>query len=449
MSSTFPDLLYQRGMPASPDAERSILGAILLENAHLHEAAERRLAAEDFSLDSHRRIFARMEALISSGCAVDLVTLVEDLAKRKEVESVGGVAYIASLTEGLPRRLSIGEYVEIVREKSRLRRTIVICDGIAARAADQAESADALIAEADRELLGLTAEQDSLEDTIEAQSLHELELIQAQRKRESFPAHSTGLDALDLLTGGIRIAQLTVLGGRPGVGKSALAAEIVQRCCHREIPTHVIAPEMTAGEMLRRIWASEAEIPFVRLQDPTLLSDDDMARLNDAVFRVSSWPLQIDDSDVITPDQLLARTRVVKRKMGTGLSVVDYLQKLEYPGERRQRTEQIDDFLRRYAALLKGEKIAGLMLSSLTEADKKNYNVAPTLGDFRGCGDIKYHAHVAMLLHREYDEETAELQRDAELIIAKNRGGRTGICKLEYDDRTMHFNTPERDMYGR
>ncbi len=447
--STYPDLILERGMPASPDAERSILGAILLENAHHHEAAEKRLTPEDFALDSHRRIFARMNALIGEGRAVDLVTLVEELARRKEVESVGGVAYIASLTEGLPRRLSIAEYVGIVREKSQLRRTIVLCSAIANRALDQSETADALIAEADRELLDITAEQSLIEDSIEAQSLREFEVIKSQRKRESYPAYSTGIEAFDMLTGGIRIGQLTVLGGRPGVGKSALAEQIAQRCCQRGIPTHVFAVEMTSGEMLRRLWASEADVPFWKLQDPTHLSDSEMERLTEAMLRVSQWPLQIDESDVLTPDQLLARARVVKRQKNTGLIVVDYLQKLEYGGQRRDRSGLIDDFLRRFAALLKGERIAGLMLSSLTENDKKNYNIPPTMHDFRDCGDIKFHAHVAALLHREYEEDLAELKRAGELTVAKNRGGRTGICAIEYDPNTMHYVTPERGLYDR
>jgi replicative DNA helicase len=139
--AAFPDISLERGMPASPDAERSILGAILLENAHFHEAAEKKLSADDFSLDSHRRIFARMDELIGSGRAVDLVTLVEELAKKKEIESVGGVAYIASLTEGLPRRVSIEEYVRIVKDKSLLRQLIHICNKAITQAADQSENA--------------------------------------------------------------------------------------------------------------------------------------------------------------------------------------------------------------------------------------------------------------------------------------------------------------------
>src|SRR6202008_1772199 len=138
--ATTPDIAFERGLPASIDAERSILGAILLENHSYNEAAER-IGAEDFALDSHRRIFSRMAELIDAGRAVDIVTLAEELAKRKEVEAVGGVAYLASLTEGLPRRLSIEEYVRIVKDKSLLRQLINICSTAITRAADQGEEA--------------------------------------------------------------------------------------------------------------------------------------------------------------------------------------------------------------------------------------------------------------------------------------------------------------------
>src|ERR1700730_2061399 len=148
-----PDTAQERGSPSSPDAERSILGAILLENAHFHEAAEKKLTADDFSLDSHRRIFARMEDLIGGGRAGDLVTLVQELARRKEVESVGGVAYLASLTEGLPRRVSIEEYVRIVKDKSLLRQLIHVCNQAITQAVDKTEDLPAALTSAERALL--------------------------------------------------------------------------------------------------------------------------------------------------------------------------------------------------------------------------------------------------------------------------------------------------------
>jgi replicative DNA helicase len=444
--SAFPEISLERGMPASPDAERSILGAILLDNEHFHEAAEK-LLAEDLSLDSHRRIYARMSELMQRGQAVDLVTLVEELARRKEIESVGGVAYIASLTEGLPRRISIREYVDIVQEKSKLRRVIHLCNSAMTQAIDQSTPADDLIAAADRDLLVITAEQASIEDTIAAQSMREMEELKAQRKGLSQPAYSTGIAQLDMLTGGLRIGQLTMLGGRPGIGKSALAVQLIRRNCGRGIPCHLFAVEMTAGETIRRIWAGQTGISFDRLQDPTLLNDAEMGLLIQAQIDVSSWPLQIDESDSLTPDQLIARARIMKRRMKTGVLVIDYLQKMSFPGDSKQRYLHISECLRRVAALLKAERIAGLVLSSLTDHDGKDGDVPPTLGDFRDCGDIKYHAHVAWLLHRSKDAETGVLKNETDLNTAKNRGGRCGISKLEYLGHRVEFCEPERGLY--
>src|ERR1700742_473051 len=153
--ASLSDVSLDRGLPASVDAERSILGAILLDNHSYNEAAEK-LRAEDFSLDSHRRIYSRMSELIDARRAVDIVTLSEELAKRKEVEAVGGVAYLASLTEGLPRRPSIEEYVRIVKDKSLLRQLINICSTAITRAADQGEEALEVLNAAESGLLEVT-----------------------------------------------------------------------------------------------------------------------------------------------------------------------------------------------------------------------------------------------------------------------------------------------------
>src|SRR6201997_613197 len=146
--ATTPDIAFERGLPASVDAERSILGAILLDNHAYNEAAEK-LVAADFALESHQRIFARMAELMDASRAVDIVTLAEELAKRKEVESIGGVAWLASLTEGLPRRLSIEDYVRIVKDKSLLRQTIAESDRVGVLAVDQSGSAEEVLAEAE------------------------------------------------------------------------------------------------------------------------------------------------------------------------------------------------------------------------------------------------------------------------------------------------------------
>ncbi|MCU1313055.1 MAG: Replicative helicase, partial [Acidobacteriaceae bacterium] len=229
--AAFPDIALERGMPASPDAERSILGAILLENAHYHEAAEKKLTADDFSLDSHRRIFGRMDELIGAGRHVDLVTLVEELARRKEVESVGGVAYIASLTEGLPRRISIEEYVRIVKDKSLLRQLIHVCNTAMTQAVDQSEDALEVLNAAESALLevserGLTRDFSNIPSIVKQ---HFGTIDNIWKLKREVTGLATHFKDFDRMTSGLQPAELIIIAARPSMGKTAWAINIAQR----------------------------------------------------------------------------------------------------------------------------------------------------------------------------------------------------------------------------
>ena len=190
--ATLSDITLERGLPASVDAERSILGAILLENTHYNEAAEK-ISSEDFALDSHQRIFQRMAELIDSGRAVDIVTLAEELSRRKEVEAVGGVAYLASLTEGLPRRLSIEEYVRIVKDKSMLRQIITVSSSAMTEAADQTDDALEVLNRAESALLevsdrGITRGFEDIH-TIVRDSFGTIDAIWSHKREVTGPGH--------------------------------------------------------------------------------------------------------------------------------------------------------------------------------------------------------------------------------------------------------------------
>jgi replicative DNA helicase len=227
--ATTPDIAFERGLPASIDAERSILGAVLLENHCYNEAAER-LRAEDFALDSHQRIFARMAELVDSGRAVDLVTLTEELARRKEVEAVGGVAYLASLTEGLPRRLSIEEYVRIVKDKSLLRQLIGICSSAIARAADQSEDALEVLNAAESSLLtvtesGITNGFAGIPEIVR-DSFGTIDNLYKQGKE--ITGLATHFTEFDRMTSGLQHSELTIIAARPSMGKAQpLSAKIL------------------------------------------------------------------------------------------------------------------------------------------------------------------------------------------------------------------------------
>src|SRR5580704_5220210 len=227
--ATIPDLTLETGMPANVEAEKTILGAILLDNAAHSEAAEK-LEPEDFSLDSHRRIFLRMSELMNAQRAVDIVTLSNEMSRFKEIEAVGGVAYLASLTEGLPRRPVIEEYIRIVKDKSLLRRLMGICSAAIARAADQSEDAIGVLDSTESQLLevsesGLTQGLQPL-DIIVRDSFGTIDNLYKQGREVT--GLETDLKEFDRLTSGLQKGELIIIAARPSMGKTALAINIAQ-----------------------------------------------------------------------------------------------------------------------------------------------------------------------------------------------------------------------------
>src|SRR6185437_14504134 len=327
--AAFPDISLERGMPASPDAERSILGAILLENTHFHEAAEKKLIADDFSLDSHRRIFARMDDLISSGRAVDLVTLVEELARRKEVEAVGGVAYLASLTEGLPRRVSIEEYVRIVKDKSLGRQLIGICTTAITRAADQSDDALTVLDAAEAGLLevserGITRGFAGIPEIVR-DSFGSIDNLYAQQREVTGLA--THYTEFDKMTSGLQASDLIIIAARPSMGKTAWAINIAENAAVRSGKiVAIFSLEMSKESLLRRMLASQALVSMQKIQTG-FIPKADRGKLMEALERLAESKIFIDDTPAIALSEMRAKARRLQRQQGgLDLIVIDYLQ---------------------------------------------------------------------------------------------------------------------------
>src|SRR6204780_1499089 len=274
--ATTPDIQFERGLPASLDAERTILGAILLDN-HAYSEAASSLRSEDFALTAHQRVFARMGELIDRNHVVDIVTLSEELARRKEIESIGGVAWLASLTEGLPRRLSIEEYVRIVKDKSLLRQLINICSSAITRAADQSEEALDVLNAAESSLLevtekGITRGFSSVHDIV-AGSFKTIDNL--YKEGREITGLATHLTEFDRMTSGLQKSELIIIAARPSMGKTALAINIAQNAAinHNSIVA-VFSLEMSKESLLRRMLASQAWVDQQLLQKGFLGRED-------------------------------------------------------------------------------------------------------------------------------------------------------------------------------
>lgn len=423
-------------LPAAVDAERTILGAILLDNAAYYECAD--LPAKCFSLDSHQRIFSRMGELLAGESAVDIVTLANELGRAKEIESIGGVAYLASLTEGLPRRPMIDNYIAIVLDKWALRSMVQVCmDGVN-RATDQSEDSGELIADIDRHLLEIPRHSEG-ESSLSSQTDSALRELADLRHGKIEHAVSMGIATLDRITGGYRAKRLYVIGGRPSMGKTSLMIEAAIQHCLRGIRTRLVSLEMTAEELLHRIYAAVSEVPYERLIESDILTADEWRLVESAHRLVNEWPLEIDDRDGQTIDFALAGCRLSCRRRKTGFVALDYVQNLRFTGPGKLRYQEISDAAKRLRQFAKEENIPVLLLSSITEGQDKNPNKRPTLADLRGSGDLAFHADVAALIHRERGEDGASIDTRSELIVAKQRGGRTGVAYATYNTNTLLF----------
>jgi replicative DNA helicase len=454
--ATTPDISYERGLPANIDAERAILGGVLLENILYNEAAER-LRAEDFALDSHQRIFARMGELIDSGRAVDIFTLAEELARRKEVEAVGGVSYLASLTEGLPRRISIEDYVRIVKDKSLLRQLIGICSNAITRAADQSDDALDVLNAAESALLtvtesGITNGFAGIPEIVR-DSFGTIDNLYKQGKE--ITGLATHFDEFDRMTSGLQHSELTIIAARPSMGKTAWAINIAQNAAvYGGKVVAVFSLEMSKESLLRRMLASQALVDSQKIQKGFLLRED-QEKLTIALEALTEAKIFIDDTPGISLTEMRAKARRLKQMQGSlDLIVIDYLQLMSASqGTGRaskgyeNRTQEVSAISRGLKALAKELKVPVVALSQLSRAsEQRGGDKKPMLSDLRESGSIEQDADVVAFIHREsYYNRDENGQPDpategkAEIIIAKQRNGPTGSVHLAYMSKCTRF----------
>ena len=461
--ATIPNLSLDTGLPANVDAEKTILGAILLDNAAHSEAAEK-ITPDDFSLDSHRRIFLRMSELMDEQRAVDIVTLSNELARYKEIESVGGVAYLASLTEGLPRRPVIEEYIKIVKDKSLLRRLMLICSAAIARAADQSETALGVLGDTEQRLMEVTEQGISQGfqslDQIVANSFGSIDNLYSQGSKV-VTGLATDFYQLDEWTSGLQKGELIIIAARPSMGKTAFAINICQNAAvNHGAVVAVFSLEMGKESLLRRMLASQAWVDQRKLQTG-FLGREDHDKLQKALGDLVESRLYIDDTAGISLAEMRAKARRLKQNSGKlDLIMVDYLQLMSATqsssGNKRyeNRTQEVSAISRGLKALAKELDVPVVALSQLSRSsERRGDDKRPMLSDLRESGSIEQDADVVAFIHREAyynrDEEMSESDKaKSEIIIAKQRNGPTGTVFLNFISRFTRFDNPDNVHEG-
>src|SRR5579859_2781972 len=443
------DYSIDRGLPASIEAERAILGAILLDNFAYNQAAES-LHAEDFSLDSHRRIYLRMMELVESGRPVDFVTLTEQLGQHKEIEAVGGVVYVTSLTDGLPRVKNIEQYVKIVKDKALLRNLIHAASSAMQQAYEQDAPAEEIIDAAESAIFQIAEKRIGqgflgIPEIVKA-SFGSIDKLYEQGQR--ITGLETHFEDFDNLTSGLQKSDLIIVAARPSMGKTAFAINIAENSAVRDRKVvGVFSLEMSRESLLLRLLCSQARVDSHKLRTG-FLGREDYHKLVAGLGALVEAPIYIDDTPGISISEMRAKSRRLQQSQGhLDLIIVDYLQLASAapPGGGKRyenRTQEVSAISRGLKALAKEMRCPVIALSQLSRApENRTGNNRPQLADLRESGAIEQDADVVAFIFREevYKQDDPDLEGKAELIIAKQRNGPTGTVRLAFIKRSTRF----------
>jgi len=432
-------------LPANVESERSILGAILLDNLAYNEAAEH-LKPEDFSLDSHRRIFTRMVDLAESSRPIDMITLVEELDRRKELEAIGDVGYISGLVDGVPDRPSIEHYIKIVRDKALLRGLIHAANAAIARASDQSDPAEEILNDAEAAIFQLSEKRIGrgflgVQDIVKESFGSVDALLQRGQRITGLATHYTDLDEM---TSGFQRSDLIIIAARPSMGKTAFAMNIAENASIEDQKVvGMFSLEMSREALLLRLLCSRARVDSHKMRTGSLWRDD-MTKVVHAMEQLAHAPIFIDDTPGIALSEMRAKARRLQQSQGRlDLLIVDYLQLMSGGGRRYEnRTQEVSAISRGLKALAKELTVPVVALSQLSRApESRGGDHRPQLSDLRESGSIEQDADVVAFIFREevYKQDDPDLQGKAELIIAKQRNGPTGRVNLAFLKNSTRF----------
>jgi len=434
------DAAQNRMAPQSIDAEKSILGAIMLNSSLFNQAAEI-LSPEDFSIESHRIIFKAFyrisERSESGSSAIDLVTLKEAIEKEATLEDVGGNAYLASLIDGMPRFSNIRNYANIVKDKALLRSlihagTIIVNESYADRdevpqILENAQSLIFKIADGTYSASGFTNIAEIVDETVEKLA----SMVDAQ---SGITGNPTGFTDFDNLTSGLHGGDLVILAARPGMGKTSFALNCALNAAKHGHKVGLFSLEMDVQQLFLRLLCSEARVNSQKIRTGRI-SNRDFEKLGRQLDKMTEMQLYIDDTPNLGVMQARSKARRLKMEHGLDMLIIDYLQLMETSSNSENRNLAIGEITRGLKGLAKELKVPIILLSQLSRAVESRTDKRPLLSDLRESGNIEQDADLVCFIYRPeyYQKEPSEdIKGIAELIVAKNRNGPVGTVQLVF-----------------
>lgn len=434
-------VLSDRVPPQSKEAEQSVLGSMIIDKEAIYAAAEL-LADQDFYSTAHQKIFSGIISLSEKGEPVDLVTLSEELQQNQCLEDVGGRSYLVTLANAVPTAANVQYHSQIVREKAILRALIQAATGIVSRSFDAPANVDEFLDEAEQLIfeIGRRGKHQgfaSLKDVL-VQAFDSIEKLYDEKK--GVTGLATGFADLDRITSGLQKSDLIVIAARPSMGKTTLALNMTQQIAVKEkMPTAFFSMEMSKEQLAQRLLCSEAQIDAQNMRRG-FLSQDEWHKLTRAVGPLSESPLYIDDSASLSVMEVRAKARRLKAEKGLQAIFVDYLQLMRGFSRFESRQQELSEISRALKALAKELSVPVVALSQLSRAVEKRPDRRPILSDLMESGGIEANADLVMFIYREaYYTKDTEKGNIAEISIAKQRNGPTGMLELYFLDRFTKF----------
>jgi replicative DNA helicase len=439
--------------PHSVEAEQSLLGGLLIDSTAWDQVADR-VQADDFYRADHKLIFEAIAALVERSQACDAVMVCEHLESKGLIDQVGGLAYLGTLARDTPTAANVRAYADVVRERSVLRQLIAAGSRIARSALEpEGREAREIVDEAERAVFEI-AERGSRAragfipvKTILPQVVDRIdEMYQSEGKLTGI---STGFKQLDEMTSGLQAGDLIIIAGRPSMGKTTLAVNIAENAAlGAGKSAAVFSMEMSAESLTLRMISSLGRINQGHLRSGRL-SEDDWPRIDSAMTQLSNANLYIDETPALTPTEVRARARRLKRERGLDLIVVDYLQLMQVTGTKENRATEISEISRSLKALARELRVPVIALSQLNRSVEQRVEKKPVMSDLRESGALEQDSDVILLIYREevYEPNTTR-KGIADIIIAKQRNGPTGEVQLTFLGQYTKFENFAPESYG-
>jgi len=446
----------ERSLPNSAEAERAILGGVVLDNGLISQAIEL-LRPEDFYVPSHRRIFVAMTALFERGAEINPILIGEELKKENALESVGGISFITNLTYGLPHSTNIAHYAKVVRGKSMLRQLIKAANKITQEALEQEDEPEIILDHAEHAIFQL-ADERIRQGFVHVKPVAEqlLEKIQEMEGRAAvLTGLTTGFADLDKLTSGLQRQDLIIVAARPSMGKTSFALMLAQNAAvHAGAVVGVFSLEMSKEALVMRMLCSQGNIDAQRFRNG-FLSRPEWAQIAKSLGTLADTRIFLDDTAGITVLEMRAKARrLAAEQKRLDLIVVDYLQLMTGSAKRfESRQQEVSQISRELKGLAKELNVPLVALSQLSRAPESRSDHRPQLADLRESGALEQDADVVAFIYRpeqyKSPEERDSLPDDqknvAELIVAKQRNGPTDTIQLRFTPSSMRFDNLYRE----